>query len=89
MSVASFRTPLGLCLLEGDDHGVSSIQITPESDRPDDIPTELFEAVNQMREYFDGLRTEFTFKTIQKEHHSSNRFGKSYGRFHLGRQYLI
>jgi methylated-DNA-[protein]-cysteine S-methyltransferase len=66
MSVASFRTPLGLCLLEGDDHGVSSIQITPESDRPDDIPTELFEAVNQMREYFDGLRTEFTFKTNPK-----------------------
>ena len=64
-------TPLGLAIIEGDENGVTQISITEENasdnflsepETTSDVPQELQEAVLQLQEYFDGIRTEFSFK---------------------------
>lgn len=67
----TIKTPLGLAIIEGDENGVTQISITeenasdnflPEPETTSDVPQELQEAVLQLQEYFDGFRTEFSFK---------------------------
>lgn len=63
MKQAHIKTPLGSCLIEGDEHGVSKIWVLDE-DMPASniIPSELQEAVTQLNDYFAGKRKSFDFK---------------------------
>ena len=62
-SIASLESPLGVVIIEGDEAGVSRISILDEECTPsEEIPEELKEAVQQLKEYFSGERKEFDFK---------------------------
>jgi methylated-DNA-[protein]-cysteine S-methyltransferase len=58
--VAFINTPLGIAKITGSSEGLSSI-IVLDSEEPltDIIPESLEDAVYQMNEYFEGIRTEF------------------------------
>lgn len=63
MHQAHVHTPVGSCLIEGDEAGVSKIWV------PDgavtfttNIPEALKDAVSQLSEYFAGTRKQFDFK---------------------------
>jgi methylated-DNA-[protein]-cysteine S-methyltransferase len=58
--VAFINTPLGIAKITGSSEGLSSI-IVLDSKEPltDVIPETLEDAVYQMNEYFEGIRTEF------------------------------
>jgi len=62
MQQAYIKTPLGTALIEGDKHGITKIS-TPDGDMPvsETVPETLAEAVQQLNEYFDGRRRDFTF----------------------------
>jgi methylated-DNA-[protein]-cysteine S-methyltransferase len=58
--VAFINTPLGIAKITGSSEGLSSI-IVLDSEEPltDVIPETLEDAVYQLNEYFEGIRTEF------------------------------
>tara|TARA_R110002074_G_scaffold149035_7_gene301349 strand:+ start:20300 stop:20776 length:477 start_codon:yes stop_codon:yes gene_type:complete len=58
--VAFIKTPLGIAKITGSSEGLSSI-IVLDSEEPltDIIPESLEDAVYQLNEYFEGIRTEF------------------------------
>ena len=58
--VAFINTPLGIAKITGNSEGLSSI-IVLDSEEPltDIIPESLEDAVYQLNEYFEGIRTEF------------------------------
>ena len=58
--VAYINTPLGVAKITGNSEGLSSI-IVLDSEEPltDVIPESLEDAVYQLNEYFEGIRTEF------------------------------
>ncbi|HSM63322.1 MAG TPA: methylated-DNA--[protein]-cysteine S-methyltransferase [Gillisia sp.] len=59
----SLKTPLGVCEITGDEHGVSKIEILDQADfQQEDIPEELEAAVDQLKSYFSGELMDFTFK---------------------------
>ena len=59
----SLKTPLGICEITGDEHGVSKIEILDKEDfHQEDIPKELEAAVDQLKSYFSGELKDFTFK---------------------------
>lgn len=63
MEQAYLKTPVGTCLIEGDEHGVTKIWVLDEEvQQSETIPRELSQAVAELDEYFSGKRTEFTFK---------------------------
>lgn len=63
MKQAHINTPLGCCLIEGDEGGVFRIWVLEETVPVSDIvPAELEEAVTQLNEYFEGGRKNFDFK---------------------------
>ena len=64
--IAFIKSPLGITKIVGDENGVSVISILEEGEISTIIPDVLIEAVNQLDEYFDKKRTEFTFKTNPK-----------------------
>lgn len=64
--VAFIKTPLGIAKIVGDEEGISIISILSEGEISTKIPKELKEAVNQLQEYFEGKRTDFTFKLNPK-----------------------
>lgn len=60
---ANLKTPLGTAVISGDENGISSISIfDDEREIPSIIPDELQEAFQQLQDYFDGKRIDFTFK---------------------------
>lgn len=60
---ANLKTPLGTAVISGDENGISSISIfDSEREIPSIIPDELQEAYQQLQDYFDGKRIDFTFK---------------------------
>ena len=62
MRNAIIKTPLGYTKIEGDENGISIIQImNQENEITNQIPQVLQEAVSQLQEYFEQQRTEFTF----------------------------
>lgn len=63
MEQVNIKTPLGSCLIEGDDNGVSKIWVLDE-DVPvsDVIPPSLQEAASQLKDYFSGNRNTFDLK---------------------------
>ncbi len=57
------NSPLGFVLIEGDETGISKISVTSnEMLLTETIPDLFTDVVSQMHEYFNGNRTEFTFK---------------------------
>ncbi|NDP27531.1 MAG: methylated-DNA--[protein]-cysteine S-methyltransferase [Flavobacterium sp.] len=62
METAYIKTPLGIAKIIGDKNGISIISISDEGEVSIKIPTILEDAISQLNEYFDGKRTDFTFK---------------------------
>ena len=62
METAYIKTPLGTAKIIGDADGISVISILSEGEVSKKIPAVLKEAIQQLNEYFDGKRDEFTFK---------------------------
>lgn len=57
------NTPLGSCLIEGDEAGVSKIWVLDEpAEATSVIPQSLQNAATQLEEYFAGARKKFDFK---------------------------
>lgn len=59
---AFIKTPLGIAKIAGDEKGISVISVSDEGNISSSIPIALQEAVTQLNEYFEGKRTDFTFK---------------------------
>ncbi|WP_445456023.1 methylated-DNA--[protein]-cysteine S-methyltransferase [Flavobacterium sp. HNIBRBA15423] len=66
MQTVFINTPLGTAKIKGDEKGISLISINEEGEISKKIPLELKEAVNQLREYFEGKRKEFNFELNPK-----------------------
>lgn len=62
METAFIQSPLGITKIEGDENGIGVISVLSEGKETKKIPAVLKEAVDQLQEYFEGKRTEFTFK---------------------------
>ena len=63
MKTVVINTPLGCAEICGDEIGISKIHIlNDETEISTKIPKELKEAVSQLQDYFNGKRTDFTFK---------------------------
>ncbi len=56
------NTPLGSCLIEGDEAGVSKIWVLDEPAEATSVPQSLQNAATQLEEYFAGARKQFDFK---------------------------
>ena len=66
MNTVFINSPLGITKIEGDENGITIISILSEGEISVEIPENLKDAVNQLRGYFEGKRTEFTFKLNPK-----------------------
>ena len=66
MQTTFINSPLGITKIVGDENGISVISILQEGEISTKIPKELKEAVTQLQDYFEGKRTEFTFKLNPK-----------------------
>ncbi len=66
MKTITIKTPLGMANITGNKLGVSEISIVDSGEITAEIPAELLEAAAQLRDYFDGKRTSFTFKINPK-----------------------
>ncbi|WP_074405634.1 MULTISPECIES: methylated-DNA--[protein]-cysteine S-methyltransferase [Aquimarina] len=55
------ETPLGIATISGDEDGIASVSVTKEATNTPSkvIPSHLQKAVLQLKEYFDGQRTDF------------------------------
>lgn len=62
METAYIKTPLGIAKISGDDDGISVISVLDEGEISNTIPIILQEAAAQLNDYFEGKRTNFTFK---------------------------
>lgn len=63
MLQANLKTPLGTAVISGDENGISSISVFDEDREISGvIPEELQEAYQQIQDYFNGERRDFTFK---------------------------
>jgi methylated-DNA-[protein]-cysteine S-methyltransferase len=60
--IAFVETPIGIAKIAGDEKGISIISVSDEGNISSSIPVVLQEAVTQLNEYFEGKRTDFTFK---------------------------
>lgn len=66
MQTVFINTPLGTAKIKGDEKGISLISINEEGEISKKIPLELKEAVNQLKEYFEGKRKQFNFELNPK-----------------------
>ncbi len=62
MANATLNTPIGMLTLEGDEHGLHKVYFEEGNSNSSEIPQCLEEAVNQLTEYFEGKRTDFSLK---------------------------
>jgi methylated-DNA-[protein]-cysteine S-methyltransferase len=62
METTYIKTPIGIAKIVGDENGVSLISVSDEGIISLEIPTILQEPVSQLHDYFEGKRTNFTFK---------------------------
>ena len=62
MDTVFFTTPLGIAKILGDTNGIASITIIDQGELSAEIPSVLQQAVTELQEYFEGKRTDFTFK---------------------------
>ena len=63
MEQVYIHTPLGITLIEGDENGITKILVY-DKDMPvsKSIPSGLQQAVNQIKDYFEGKLADFDFK---------------------------
>lgn len=61
-STTYIKTPLGMAKITGDSIGITEISIADEGIVSNEIPIVLEPAVSQLNEYFEGKRTDFSFK---------------------------
>ncbi|MFV8365631.1 methylated-DNA--[protein]-cysteine S-methyltransferase [Flavobacterium sp. XS1P27] len=61
METACIKTPLGIATIIGDENGISVISVADEGEISNTIPAVLHEAVLQLNDYFEGIRTDFDF----------------------------
>jgi len=67
MKTAIIHTPIGPAKIEGDSHGVQTIQVLNEEIvLSDNIPETLTACVSQLKAYFEGEIKEFNFKLNPK-----------------------
>lgn len=63
MEKAVIKTPLGNAEIVGDVNGISKIHVFDDvSEITTEFPKVLKQAVEQLQDYFEGKRTEFSFK---------------------------
>jgi methylated-DNA-[protein]-cysteine S-methyltransferase len=62
MEAMYIKTPLGIATVIGDEDGVSVIAVSDQGIVSVAIPVVLSDAVSQLNEYFEGKRSDFTFK---------------------------
>lgn len=63
MESCIIKSPLGFTKITGDEDGISEVTILNSEEKETDItPVELEDCVIQLREYFEGSRTEFNLK---------------------------
>jgi methylated-DNA-[protein]-cysteine S-methyltransferase len=62
METTYIKTPLGIAKIIGDEMGISVISVSDAGELSKTIPTVLQEAISQINDYFEGKRTDFTFK---------------------------
>lgn len=62
METVYIKSPLGIATIIGDENGISVISVSEEGEISKVIPIVLKEAVSQLNDYFDGKRTDFSFK---------------------------
>ncbi|WP_228236770.1 methylated-DNA--[protein]-cysteine S-methyltransferase [Allomuricauda sp. M10] len=62
METAYLQTPIGIAEFKGDENGVASITVLNDKKPFGTIPVVLADAISQLKEYFEGTRTDFTFK---------------------------
>ena len=63
MKTAIIKTTLGFTEIQGNENGISKIHVMNEDiEISTKIPKELKGAVLQLKDYFEGKRTEFSFK---------------------------
>ena len=66
METVYIKTPLGIAAITGDVNGVSEITVLEEGEVSTKISDFLRDAVQQLQEYFNSQRTDFTFKLNPK-----------------------
>lgn len=66
METCFIYTPLGTAKIVGDENGISEITVHDHNEISIDIPQVLITAVSQLTEYFNGSRTNFTFRLNPK-----------------------
>ena len=68
LETAYIDTPLGLMRIVGNEEGVAYIDFLKEGEEEftEIVPTSLKKAANEMIEYFNGNRKEFTLRSIAK-----------------------
>lgn len=66
MEIVFIETPLGIAKVVGDENGISVISILQDGELSTQIPENLKEAIVQLQEYFEGKRTDFSFKLNPK-----------------------
>jgi methylated-DNA-[protein]-cysteine S-methyltransferase len=66
METCFINSPLGITKIEGDENGISVVSVLSDGELTIKIPENLKEAVSQLKDYFDGKRTDFTFKLNPK-----------------------
>lgn len=63
MQHAFIQSPLGLIAISGDEQGIAKISVSDEAATASTIiPETLLEAATQLQQYFNGGRSNFTFK---------------------------
>lgn len=66
MESCFIESPLGIAKIVGDENGIAQISLLDDGVFSKEIPKVLQECVLQLQEYFEGNRTEFTFKVTPK-----------------------
>lgn len=66
METCLIKTQLGITKIVGDKYGISEISVLNDGIISTEIPENLQEAANQILEYFDGKRKNFTFQIKPK-----------------------
>ena len=66
METCFIKSPIGIAKIVGDESGIAQISVLDEGFGSIEIPKVLQESVTQLQEYFDGKRTDFTFKIHPK-----------------------
>lgn len=63
MEECIIKSPLGYTKIVGNEHGIASVSVLNSEEKETDIiPIELEDCVRQLKEYFEGERTQFDLK---------------------------